>query len=252
MDGLDALVVTVPADVSLTFTAHNIALPDGSRTLRGAELVADSGIARASLRDLELAFPDVSRESVQVADLGCLEGGYAAAFAVAGYNVTGIEARIENILCCKYIEDQLALPNLRFEKADVREAMARPVEWDAVFCCGLLYHLDNPVAFLHRLGQVTRRLLIVQTHYSTRPQTVHEGHEGHWYEEGTGRWEAWQNSRSFWLTRSDLLAVIRESGFNLVFEQVDYLDDILSGTGEHPGTDARSMFVGLKLPRTLS
>lgn len=228
----------------LAFTAHNIVLPDGSHTLPGIEPIAVSGICKAALRDLALAFPLV-RSTKSVADLGCLEGGYAAAFAQAGYDVTGFEARAENFFCCKYVEEQMALPNLRFIKADVRDLFTEPAEWDAVFCCGLLYHLEDPVAFLNQLGQATRRLLIVQTHYSTRPDAEHEGHRGHWYPEGDGRWASWKNERSFWLAKKDLLSAMRDAGFNLVFEQSDYLDDITAEGIMKP--DARGMFVGLKV-----
>jgi hypothetical protein len=38
--------------------------------------------------------------------------------------------------------------------------------FDAVFCCGLFYHLDRPRAFLDVLSDVTKRLLILQTHFS--------------------------------------------------------------------------------------
>jgi SAM-dependent methyltransferase len=229
--------------VRYTFTAHNIGLPDGTLTRPGTEPVANTGICRAALRDLKLAFP-VQVVPPKVADLGCLEGGYAAVFAQAGYDVTGFEARADNFACCEYVAERLALPNLRFVRADVRDALIVPDEWDAVFCCGLLYHLDNPVAFLNQLGRVTRRLLIVQTHYSTRPDAEHEGHRGHWYTEGTGRWEAWKNTRSFWLTRKDLMSAMRDAGFDLVFEQADHRRDILADDGA--SLDERSMFIGLK------
>lgn len=228
--------------VIYTFSAHNIMLPGGLETLPGAELVTDSGICRAALRDLVMAFP-TRVVPPKVADLGCLEGGYAAAFAQAGYDTTGFEVRAENFACCQFVAERLALPNLRFVRADVRDAFAKPDEWDAVFCCGLLYHLDNPVTFLRQLGRATKRLLIVQSHYSTHPNAEHEGYRGHWYGEGNGRWESWKNERSFWLTREDLLATLRNSGFDLVFEQADWLANISAGTK----TDARSMFVGLKI-----
>lgn len=235
----------LPPSIALTFTAHNVILPDGSETLPGAAPVADSGITKAVLRDLALAFPGVPRGSVRIADLGCLEGGHSAAMALAGYDVTGFEVRAENILCCQYIDERLGLPNLRYVRADVRDVVTGPDEWDAVFCCGLLYHLGEPVSFMRQLGRVTRRLLILQTHYSTRPDSFHEGHRGHWYKEGGGRWEAWKNDQSFWLTRLGLMSVIRESGFDLVFEQVDYLKNILDGC-DQDGPDERSMFVGVK------
>lgn len=237
--------MTLPASVAHTFTAHNVVLPDGSQTLRGTEPVADSGICRAALRDLALAFPARPPGTVKVADLGCLEGGHAAAFARAGYDVTGFEARTENILCCRYVAERLALPNLRFEKADVRDDVLDEY-WDAVFACGILYHLENPVAFLRQLGKSVRKLLILQTHYSTRPDAMHEGCNGHWYAETAGaRWASWKNERSFWLTRDDLLAVMRDAGFPLVFEQADFRDDIRAGSAAVP--DARSMFVGIKI-----
>jgi 2-polyprenyl-3-methyl-5-hydroxy-6-metoxy-1,4-benzoquinol methylase len=89
---------------ALAFTAHNTELPDGSQTLRGRELTAGSVVCQAALRELALAFPE-GPANVRVADLGCLEGGYAAAFARAGYDVTGFEARLENFLCCRYVEE---------------------------------------------------------------------------------------------------------------------------------------------------
>lgn len=224
--------------VALTFTAHNVRLPDGSETLRGKELTADSAVCRIVLKNLESAFPD-GPDGVRVADLGCLEGGHSAAFARAGYDVTGFEVRLENFLCCQYLQESLALPNLRYVRADVRDVFNGREEFDAVFCCGLLYHLDEPVKFLRQLGSATRRLLMVQTHYSTRPDAQHEGCNGHWYDEqATARWASWKNPQSFWLTKPDLMAVLRDD-FNFVVEQPD-------AVSANPGPDARSMFVGLK------
>ncbi len=228
--------------VALTFSGHNIVLPDGTQTRRGAEPVADGSICRAALRDLALAFSGVPRSSVRVADLGCLEGGYTAAFAKAGYDATGFEARADNFLCCQYVAGKTALPNLRFVQADVRDVFAQPQDWDAVFCCGLLYHLDNPVAFLNQLGRSVRRLLILQTHFSVHPEVEHEGRSGHWYTEGSGRWSSWGNAQSFWLEKNDLLAAVRDAGFNTVFEQVDYRGNMSEGSAFE-----RSMFVGLKV-----
>lgn len=231
-------------DAALTWTAHNIVLPDGTQTFPDNAPVAENGICQAALRDLELAFPGWIVPP-RVADLGCLEGGYTVAFARAGYDVTGFDARAENIACCDYAAARLQLPNLQFTRQDVRDTVATANRWDAVFCCGLLYHLDEPAAFLARLGKAVKRLLIVQTHYSTRPDSVHEGRRGHWYTEGYTRWSSWENAQSFWMTRKDLMAAIRDAGFPLVFEQADYREDITAEGYEGP--DERSMFVGLKV-----
>ncbi len=39
--------------------------------------------------------------------------------------------------------------------------------FDVVFCCGLLYHLDQPKQFLEAISSVTTKLTILQTHFST-------------------------------------------------------------------------------------
>jgi SAM-dependent methyltransferase len=231
------------------FTFHNVVLPDGTQTKPGYLPTAETGICQAALRDLR-AF---TGPAAAVADLGCLEGGYAAEFARCGYDVTGIEAHPDNFACSTLVRDALGLPNLRFERGDVREVLPGR-EFDAVFCCGLLYHLDAPAAFLRLLGAVTRRVLILQTHYSLTSAAENEGHRGGWFGESPGgRWASHGNPRSFWLTKRDLLAAIRDAGFPLVFEQDDYRD---AGTGVYRDAagndepDGRSMFVGVKEPDT--
>lgn len=227
------------------FTAHNIALPDGSQTLPGASLTAGGGICQAALRTLGLFL----EPGGTVADLGCLEGGYAVAFARAGYQVTGIEARAASHARCQQVADAVALPNLRFIRDDARN-LADYGGFDAVFCCGLLYHLDEPDAFLRMLGKVTRRVLIVQSHYSAAPRTVHEGRRGHWVRDfPDDRWGSHGNSQSFWLARTDLLAAIGDAGFGCVYEQHDYRADIAAGLYVDQLGAAevdRGMFTGVK------
>jgi Methyltransferase domain len=179
-----------------------------------------------------------------VADLGALHGAYALAFARAGYRVTGIEARPEHIAVCE--RNAAGTPGLRYVRDDVRN-LADHGPFDAVFCCGLFYHLDMPVRFLGLLGQVTRRLLILQTHFAAGVTAVSEGRPGSWYEEA-GRddpWGSWDNRRSFWLTKDALLAAVQDAGFGLVMELHDHLADIrgapdrimLAAVKAHPATE---------------
>lgn len=229
------------------FTFHNVVLPDGTQTKPGYLPTAETGICQAALRDLRALAGGAGPATV--ADLGCLEGGYAAEFARHGYDVTGIEAHADNFACSRQVRDALGLPNLRFEQGDVRDVLPGR-EFDAVFCCGLLYHLDSPAAFLGLLGQVTRRLLILQTHYSLSPAAEHEGYRGHWFGESPGgRWASNGNTGSFWLAKRDLLAAIRAAGFSLVFEQDDYRDaatGIYRDAAGNTESADRSMFIGIK------
>jgi hypothetical protein len=52
------------------------------------------------------------------------------------------------------------------------------------------------------------------------------------------------NRRSFWLDRRELVQGIRDAGFDLAFEQLDYVDNSL--TNDYVVQNARSMFVGVR------
>lgn len=246
------------------FTAHNVRLADGSQTLPGSPLLADESALKAALRTLELTVPIADETSPpRIVDLGCLEGGYAAAFAQAGYEALGIEGREDNFRRCQIVEEGLALPNLSFAHDDVRNLRAHG-EFDAVFCSGLLYHLDRPVEFIELLGDVARRTVLLNTHYATssRPrgyrlsrQATNEGKRGRWYREFSPDadhdeveaipWASIGNDRSFWLDKRDLLQSIHDAGFGLVYEQFDFLGDI--ATSPYIEQHHRSLFVGVKL-----
>src|SRR5437899_6362264 len=148
------------------FTAHNIRLDDGTQTMpgTGATMEANPWFV-AARRVFEMVFPG-DRSRIRLADLGCLEGGYAVEFARMGFEVTGIEVRPGNLAACQYVKDRVDLPNLRFVADDAMN-IANHGRFDAIFCCGLLYHLDQPKRFLETLGSITERLLYVQTHFST-------------------------------------------------------------------------------------
>lgn len=148
----------------MEFTAHNIGFGNES-TISGKPLLCDSGECLAVIRTLNNYFTESERSKIKIADLGCLEGGYSVEFARNGYDVLGIEVRDLNIQKCKYVSDKVNLPNLKFVKDDVRN-IEKYGKFHVTFCCGLLYHLDLPVSFLNLLGQVTSKMLILNTHYS--------------------------------------------------------------------------------------
>jgi hypothetical protein len=126
--------------------------------------------------------------------------------------------------------------------------------FDVAFCCGLLYHLDRPLEFVRLLSDITRSAVILNTHVadpsssdvppSLSPMTEHEGVPGRWYSEydpaamdvhtlEKARWTSWSNHRSFWPTAPALLQALQDTGFDLVFEQGDWLaPDISRGMSD--------------------
>jgi hypothetical protein len=149
----------------VSFTSHNIRLDDGSFTKPDVGYSMDvHPWFLAAKRILDAAFPGDKRQ-VRIADLGCLEGGYTVEFARLGLRSLGIDVRESNIEACRYVQSKVNLPNLDFVRDDVWNIAAHG-NFDAVFCCGLFYHLDKPREFLNVLSKVTKRLLILQTHFS--------------------------------------------------------------------------------------
>lgn len=248
--------------MTIEFTAHNIRLDDGTFTK------PDIGISMefypwfvSARRLIETVFPG-DKKNLRLADLGCLEGGYAVEFARMGFQVLGVDVRETNIEACNYVKSKTNLPNLTYAQDDVWN-IARYGTFDVIFCCGLLYHLDKPKQFLEILSSVTNKLVILQTHFSTEiintpdtklrllalmqkgaakgtgnkhnlsPVSENEGLAGRWYTEfpddesfsrrAINRWASWGNRQSFWIQREYLLQAIQDVGFDLVLEQFDNL-----------------------------
>jgi len=249
-----------------TFTAHNIRLADGSLTKPDGDFVMDQHPwFRSARRTLDTVFPGDKR-GLRIADLGCLEGGYAVEFARLGFDSLGLEVRDSNFAACQYVRERVALPNLSFVQDDAWN-IERHGPFDAMFCCGLLYHLDRPHEFIRTLSRCTRKLLILHTHFATEadnpnynlsPLTEHEGLPGRWYAEfntdeafadrDAARWSSWDNRQSFWIQRQYLMQAMYNAGFDMVLEQVDsmgpHIGDFMTKSDYR--THERGMFVGVK------
>jgi SAM-dependent methyltransferase len=151
--------------MAVSFTSHNIRLDDGSYTKPDAGYSMDvHPWFLAAKRILDATYPG-DKSHLRIADLGCLEGGYTVEFARLGLNALGLDVREANIEACRYVQSKVHLPNLEFVRDDVWNIAAHG-NFDAMFCCGLFYHLDKPREFLELLSKVTKRLLILQTHFS--------------------------------------------------------------------------------------
>lgn len=248
-----------------TWTAHNIYLDDAIATIDGSQpSIAEDPIFLATKTLLQILYPDIKkRRRVKIVDLACLEGGYSVEFARMGFDVTVIEIRESNLSACNYTLNKLKMRNLKFIQDDIRNVLTYGLFY-VVFCSGIYYHLDNPREFMKTLGQATKKLLVLNTHFSTESQnqgfklseiTSHEGVPGRWYHEydtsnneerEIHRWASWNNDNSFWQLKNYLIQSIKDSGFDFVSEQFGlfYIDTSIT-SGGLPVYD-RGHFLGLK------
>lgn len=253
------------------WTAQNIRLSSGVSTIAGRpDFFAGNAILTAIRRTLDLIFPG-GLNDVRIADLGCLEGGYALAFARDGAETLGLDVRAENIAKCELLRRHFALPNLTYVQDDVKNFNAASYgTFDAVLALGILYHLDHPVEWIEQIAGATRRVLIVETHYAPDRDDVisqlrpairglgplerfrvgEDSFEGRWLtefatesERDAMQWASYSNARSLWLTRRSILAALQRAGFDLLYEQYDHwLAKYEVVNGEYP----RTMFVAVR------
>jgi SAM-dependent methyltransferase len=253
------------------WTAHNVALNKEVTTIPGEPDFLKTNLRLlAILRTLSLLYRGRLAD-LRVADLGCLEGGFALALAQRGMDVVGIEARAKNLKKAEFLAKYFKLPNLKFELGDVKNFTRETFgDFDVVLALGILYHLDEPTAWLRQIAQATRSVLVIDSHYapaddaslalidkriaqlSALEPIEDQGrtYEGRWFFEYGENvdvegevWSAYSNQKSFWLTKESLLSALSNAGFDLVYEQHDYYGlSYARFTAEFP----RVMFVAVK------
>jgi hypothetical protein len=159
-------------------------------------------------------FPNVRT----ILELGSLEGGHS--FTLARHpgvdRVLAIEARAANIEKAKFIGSLLGVSNVEFRQANLEHLQLASVGYfDAIFCCGLLYHLPEPWKLVSQLPFVAPSLF-VWTVYADEDEATIEiaGLRGREYVEG-GLNEPLSglSPKSIWLTLPSLLELLKRSGY---------------------------------------
>jgi 2-polyprenyl-3-methyl-5-hydroxy-6-metoxy-1,4-benzoquinol methylase len=232
------------------WTGHNIPLSEAESTLGREAGLIGTDPRTVTIKSLIRRFAG-SRQPLRILDLGSLEGGLSFELAREGWDVTGIEGRDSNFEKAELIRRYFDLDNLHFEQRDVKTLSTdRDGRFDAVVCCGLLYHLDDPFRFLGTLRDITSEdgLLFIDTHvapdeaaarHATYTAQLSEtvtidadGHQydGRWFAEPSGgsvldqQWSAISNARSFWPTRRSLIRAIHHAGFHGIHELFGMFD----------------------------
>ena len=92
-------------------------------------------------------------------DAGCGVGFFSRTLQECGLNVCGFDGREENIA-----EARRRFPELGFETADIENRNILQLGcFDFVLCCGLLYHLENPLLAVRHLRALTGKCLLLES-----------------------------------------------------------------------------------------
>lgn len=135
-------------------TGHAAAAPAGVETF---DSTAYQAINRGRMEHLASLGLDLDGRSVL--DVGCGVGDLAQFFVQRGCRVTCVDGRADNIAALRW-----RYPTLDAHVADAQcDALSKLGRFDIVFCYGLLYHLENPVAGLRNLASACGDLLVLET-----------------------------------------------------------------------------------------
>lgn len=159
------------------------------------------------------AFPESSRG--RVLEPGSLEGAMTVELARRAREVEGLEGRPENVERAEFLKGLFGAENVVFHVTDLEEdGLSTYGEFDAVFCCGLLYHLRNPRAFVERAAAVSPNLYL-DTQYA-RPDwelVEREGLLGWVREEDPSDPRMGLSGTAFWPTLDELHRLLAEAGY---------------------------------------
>jgi hypothetical protein len=172
--------------------------------------VASDGRVRQFLE----RFPNVRT----ILELGSLEGGHT--FTLARHEcverVVAVEGRVANIDKAKFNGSLLGVSNVQFTQANLEQLELLTLgNFDAIFCCGLLYHLPEPWKLISQAPLVAPSLFIWTVYANDNEATVEiDGLQGKEYVEG-GLNEPLSglSPKSIWLTLPSLLELLKRSGY---------------------------------------
>ena len=156
-----------------------------------------------------------------ILELGSLEGAHS--FILAEHpgveRVVALEGRETNLRKARLVQDLLGIRNVKFEQANLEESdLRRFGTFDAVFCCGLLYHLPEPWRLLEQLPAIAP-LLFIWTQYAAEDEArdIGRGLRGKIHVEGgTDEPLSGLSPTATWLTLQSLRDLLGASGYRRV------------------------------------
>jgi SAM-dependent methyltransferase len=161
--------------------------------------------------------PDAS----SILELGALEG--AQTFILAEHpgvkKVVALEGRAANLRKAQFLQKLLRAENVEFAQANLEEAnLSTYGKFDAVFCCGLLYHLPKPWELIQSLPSIAP-VLFLWTAYAAENESIElpNGMRGKIHTEG-GPDEPLSglSSTATWLTLGSLIGLLTANGYGSV------------------------------------
>jgi hypothetical protein len=170
-----------------------------------------------------------------ILELGALEGAHSFLMAQRPgvKRVVALEGREANLRKGRLVQRLLQVHNVEFAQANLEHSdLTAFGKFDAVFCCGLLYHLPEPWRLIEQLPAVAP-VLFIWTQYASEQdgRDVGDGLRGKIHQEGgTDEPLSGMSSTAIWLTLESLRELLRRSGYTKI--------DVIHDDPAHPNGPA--------------
>jgi 2-polyprenyl-3-methyl-5-hydroxy-6-metoxy-1,4-benzoquinol methylase len=202
-----------------SFTVDSQGRPLGGTAWRGKrdrpEVIPD--------RRIELFHERFDLSDKHVLEIGCFEGVHTIALCRLAERVTAVDARVENVaktlVRCAFFDAWPRVFVYDVEQSDDEELLRA----DLCHHVGVLYHLEDPVSHLRRLGTWISRGMMLDTHYAREADATEtyevdgERFRFRRYRE-LGRADVFSGIRptSKWLRLEDIVGELERAGFGAV------------------------------------
>jgi hypothetical protein len=170
-----------------------------------------------------------------ILELGALEGAHSFIFAKhpGVKRVVALEGRETNLRKARFVSELLDIRNVEFVQANLEHAdLTEFGKFDAIFCCGLLYHLPEPWKLVEQFAGIAP-VVFIWTQYAREEEArdIGNGLRGKIHIEG-GADEplSGMSATATWLTLPSLRHLLVTSGYNSV--------DVLHDDPAHPNGPA--------------
>jgi hypothetical protein len=156
-----------------------------------------------------------------ILELGSLEGAHSFILAEQPgvKRVVALEGREKNLRKARFLQELLQIRNVEFVRANLEHVdLTAFGKFDAVFCCGLLYHLPEPWKLLDQLPAVAP-VLFLWTQYAPENEAhdLDNGLRGKIHiEGGTDEPLSGMSPTAIWLTLDSLRDALTASGYKTV------------------------------------
>lgn len=183
---------------------------------------ADYGGGISAVGDVRVErFFRFAPNAATILELGALEGAQTFLLAEGRgvEKVVALEGREANLRKARFVRELLRVENAEFAQANLEEAdLSSHGQFDAVFCCGLLYHLPKPWELLQQLPAIAP-ILYLWTLYAPENEATElpNGMRGKIHHEG-GPDEPLSglSPTANWLTLGSLITSLTTSGYKNV------------------------------------